>query len=85
MPHVLQQPARNHMRTTQCLNLHALGEQWIEEVTDVDIVQTPPEEYSNVLRENMSNSKPTFEGGRQGLGRSAAKWEKLTTKPVGKS
>ncbi len=23
---------------------HALGEQWIEEVTDVDIVQTPPEE-----------------------------------------
>jgi hypothetical protein len=44
MPHGLQQPAHNHTRTTQCLNLHALGEQWIEEVTDVDIVQTPPEE-----------------------------------------
>jgi hypothetical protein len=43
MPHG-HQPAHNHARTTQCLNLHALGEQWIEEVTDVDIVQTPPEE-----------------------------------------
>ena len=29
---------------TQCLNLHALGEQWIEEVTDVDTVRTTPEE-----------------------------------------
>jgi hypothetical protein len=80
MPHVLQQQAHNHTRTTQCLNLHALGEQWIEEVTDAN---TPG--GMNVLRENISNSKPTFEGGRQGLGRSAAKWEKLTTKPVGKS
>ena len=44
MPHGHQQPAHNHVRTTRCLNLHALGEQWIEEVTDVDIVQTPPEE-----------------------------------------
>ena len=31
-------------RTTQCLNIHALGEQWIEEVTDVEIVQTSQEE-----------------------------------------
>jgi hypothetical protein len=44
MPHGLQQPAHNHTRKTQCLNLHALGDLWIEEVTDVDIVQTPPEE-----------------------------------------
>jgi hypothetical protein len=44
MPHGHQQPAHSHAHTTQCLNLHALGEQWIEEVTDVDIVQTPPEE-----------------------------------------
>ena len=29
---------------TQCLNLHALGEQWIEKVTDVDTVRTTPEE-----------------------------------------
>ena len=78
MPHGHQQPAHNHVRTTQCLNLHALGEQWIEEVKDVDIVQTPPED---VRRENISNSKPTLEGGRQGLGRIAAQncWEKLTT------
>ena len=27
----------------QCLNLHALGEQWIEEVTDVDFVRTNTE------------------------------------------
>ena len=27
-----------------CLNLHALGEQWIGEVSDVDIVQNPPED-----------------------------------------
>ena len=36
--------AHSHARTTQCLNVHALGEQWIEEVTDVEIVQTPQEE-----------------------------------------
>jgi len=39
-----QHPEQNNSLGTQCLNLHALGEQWIEEVTDVDIVQTPPEE-----------------------------------------
>ena len=30
---------------TKCLNLHTLGEQWIEEVTDVDIVRTTTEEH----------------------------------------
>ena len=33
---------------TQCLNLHALEEQWIEEVTDVDTVRTTPEECLEV-------------------------------------
>jgi hypothetical protein len=44
MPNGHQHPEHNNSIGTQCLNLHALGEQWIEEVTDVDIVQTPPEE-----------------------------------------
>jgi hypothetical protein len=44
VPHGYQQKANSHARTTQCLNLHALGEQWIEEVTDVEIVQAPQEE-----------------------------------------
>ena len=35
---------QNSSRGTQCLNLHTLGEQWIEEVTDVEIVQTTSEE-----------------------------------------
>ena len=34
-----------HHHHHQCLNLHALGEQWIEEVTDVDIVLTTTEEH----------------------------------------
>jgi hypothetical protein len=44
VPHGYQQQAHSHARTTQCLNIHALGEQWIEEVTDVEIVQTPQQE-----------------------------------------
>jgi len=36
--------AGTQARTTQCLNIHALGDQWIEEVTDVEIVQTSQEE-----------------------------------------
>ena len=39
-----QHQAHSLDRTTQCLNTHALGEQWIEEVTDVEIVQTSQEE-----------------------------------------
>jgi len=42
--HGHQQQAHSRARTTQCLNIHALGEQWIEEVTDVEIVQTLQEE-----------------------------------------
>ena len=34
----------NRRRGPQCLNIHALGEQWIEEVTDVEVVQTSQEE-----------------------------------------
>ena len=44
VPHGHPQQAHSRDRTTQCLNIHALGEQWIEEVTDVEIVQTPQEE-----------------------------------------
>jgi hypothetical protein len=44
VPHGHQQQAHSRARTTQCLNIHALGDQWIEEVTDVEIVQTPQEE-----------------------------------------
>jgi hypothetical protein len=44
MPNGHQHPEHNNSIGTQCLNLHALGEQWIEGVTDVDIVQTTPEE-----------------------------------------
>ncbi len=29
--------SHSHVYTTQCLNIHALGEQWIEEVTDVEV------------------------------------------------
>ena len=44
MPNGHRHSEQNNSLGTQCLNLHALGEQWIEEVTDVDIVQTTPEE-----------------------------------------
>ena len=44
MARVHRQPARTHARAPPCLNLHALGEQWIGEVSDVDVVQTPQEE-----------------------------------------
>ncbi len=44
VPHGHQQQAHSRARSTQCLNIHALGEQWIEEVIDVEIVQTPQEE-----------------------------------------
>ena len=44
MARVHRQPARIHARAPPCLNLHALGEQWIGEVSDVDVVQTPQED-----------------------------------------
>jgi hypothetical protein len=36
MPNGHRHSEQNNSLGTQCLNLHALGEQWIEEVTDVD-------------------------------------------------
>ena len=44
VPHGHPQQAHSCAYTTQCLNIHALGEQWIEEVTDVEVVQTSQEE-----------------------------------------
>jgi len=44
MTPVHRQQVRTHARAPPCLNLHALGEQWIGEVSDVDIVQTPQED-----------------------------------------
>jgi hypothetical protein len=44
MPNGHRHSEQSNSLGTQCLNLHALGEQWIEEVTDVDTVQTTPEE-----------------------------------------
>ena len=44
MARVHRQPARTHACAPPCLNLHALGEQWIGEVSDVDVVQTPQED-----------------------------------------
>jgi hypothetical protein len=44
MPNGHRHSEQNISLGTQCLNLHALGEKWIEEVTDVDTVQTTPEE-----------------------------------------
>ena len=44
VPHGHQQQSHSRAYTTQCLNIHALGEQWIEEVTDVEEMQTPQEE-----------------------------------------
>ncbi len=49
-----------------CLNLHALGEQWIEEVTDVESCEQTQRGTSRV---STSNSKPTSGVGRQGLGK----------------
>jgi hypothetical protein len=66
VPHGHTQPAHSHVYTTQCLNIHALGEQWIEEVTDVEVAQTS---RRSTLRENISSSRPTSEGGRQRSGR----------------
>jgi hypothetical protein len=40
-----QQSEPNRSLEAQCLNLHALGEQWIEEVTDVDMVRATTQEY----------------------------------------
>ncbi len=33
------------MFEARCLNLHALGEQWIKEVTDADMVRATTQEY----------------------------------------
>ena len=44
MPNGHRHSEPNSSLGTQCLNLHALGEQWIEEVTDVDIVRTTLED-----------------------------------------
>jgi ribonuclease HI len=44
MAQVHRQQVCTHARATPCLNLHALGEQWIGEVSDVDIVQAPQED-----------------------------------------
>ena len=44
MPNGHRHSEQNNSLGTQCLNLHALGEQWIEKVTDVDTVRTTPEE-----------------------------------------
>ena len=44
----------------------SLGEQWIEEVTDVEVVQTSQEEH---LEGEHLSSRPISEGGRQRLGR----------------
>ena len=41
---VHRQQVRAHACAPPCLNLHALGEQWIGEVSDVDIVQSPQED-----------------------------------------
>jgi len=41
---VHRQQALAHACAPPCLNLHALGEQWIGEVSDVDIVQSPQED-----------------------------------------
>jgi hypothetical protein len=44
MTPVHRQQVRTHAYAPPCLNLHALGEQWIGEVSDVDIVQNPQED-----------------------------------------
>jgi hypothetical protein len=44
IPNGHQHSEPNSSLGTQFLNLHALGEQWIEEVTDVDIVRTTLED-----------------------------------------
>ena len=43
MPSGHQHSGRSQSLGTECLNLHALGEQWIEEVMEVDVVRTIPE------------------------------------------
>ena len=47
--HMAHKCPSNHTRSKKarappCLNLHALGEQWIGEVSNVDVVQTPQED-----------------------------------------
>jgi rubrerythrin len=44
MTPVHRQQVRTHAYAPPCLNLHALGDQWIGEVSDVDIVQNPQED-----------------------------------------
>jgi hypothetical protein len=44
-PNEHQQSEPNKSPEVQCLNLHVLGEQWIEKVTDVDMVQATAQEY----------------------------------------
>ncbi len=65
VPHGHQQQARSGAYTTQCLNIHGLGEQWIEEVTDVEEVHS----RKSALRKKSSSSRPISEGGKQRLGR----------------
>ena len=75
IPNGHQQSDSNRSLGAQCLNLHALGEQWIEKVTDVGMVRTTTQEY---LEGKHLNSKPTFGVGRQGLGSGGVRacWQK---------
>ena len=44
-PNGHQQSEPNRSPEARCLNLYALGEQWIEEVTDADMVRATTQEY----------------------------------------
>ena len=73
IPNGHQHSESNSSLRTQCLNLHALGEQWIERTWTS--CEQPRRSTSRV---NTSNSKPTSGAGRQGLGRGGVRtcWQK---------
>jgi hypothetical protein len=70
MPSEYQHTGQRQSPGTKCLNLHTLGEQWIEEVTEVDFVPTSME---GCPEGEHLRFKAHVRGGRQRLGRSGAR------------
>ena len=74
LPNGHRHPEQNNSLGTQCLNLHALLEQWIGEVTDAEIVQTTPEDLQDTppgvyTQHNTQNDSTKDEGSAATLAR----------------
>ena len=86
---VHRQQVRAHACAPPCLNLHALGEQWIGEVSDVDIVQSPQEDnhegdqlifkaHIRGWETDVRQARCQYLKGKSDLGRSPQSWWNAT-------